>query len=249
MWPNSDQDTTAKPPSSCAKAAVTAGASTDLDFRPPAVPPSPTSGASDPTTLLPSSCLISCRTQNYSTAELLGHARTTPLAVRVPLPSFQNHQRLADVRLLFELPLRWFPPSQDQLFHTTLRGPHRNPPFPFNPPSSLGRSPPPFTRGTQHPSELDARATRQAPWLRCHPIRFPGLSSPRSNDRLDITSSFRYPLLSEAPALAAKSQLHTTGDGTVLLIHRPPMSAPHLAVHASPTDLPPRVYVSTLMRP
>lgn len=62
-------------------------------------------------------------------------------------------------------------------------------------------------------------------------------------------ASVSTPPISDVPTLAAKAQIHTTDDGTVLLAHRPPMPSLSVADHATPIDLSARVYVPVFMRP
>ena len=74
------------------------------------------------------------------------------------------------------------------------------------------------------------------------------LHLPPPDDLLDPIPSPRRPLTFEVLILAAKARLHTTDDGTLLLVHRPPTPSLHPTGRAPPADLPPRVYVPMLMR-
>lgn len=73
--------------------------------------------------------------------------------------------------------------------------------------------------------------------------------SPPPDDIMSCIPCSHRPLLSEVLTLAAKTQLHTTGNGTALFVHRPPTPTPCLADQGALTHLPLRIYIPMLMRP
>ena len=105
----------------------------------------------------------------------------------------------------------------------------------------------------EHYTYTDWAHGKRAEPLGSATIRFisPGSSSPPPGDLLDYIPTASRPLRAEVLALAAKGQLHTTDDNTVLLVHRPHTTSSSHATStlASLRNQTSRVYVPMLMRP
>ena len=92
---------------------------------------------------------------------------------------------------------------------------------------------------------------RRASLLRHHSVSFTGNTFTNAGRPLGLLAFASRPLISEVLALAAKGQLHTTDDDTVLLVRRPhaAISSQGVPTLPPPHNQPPRVYVPMLMRP